>query len=107
MAIAHTPEPFSEDEDRLRQILLDAELPSLMPALAQVTGDLSLVDRSLRPHRRLTAAGVDPQAGITPEAQVRAAGPAALPGGRVPAGRGPRTRAGHRADGVRDRGRAR
>ncbi|MGZ4505614.1 MAG: flavin-containing monooxygenase [Blastococcus sp.] len=72
MAIAHSPEPFSEDEEGLRAILQDAELPSLMPALAQVTGDLSLIDPSLRPNMRLTAAGVDPQGGIPPEAQARA-----------------------------------
>ena len=72
MAIAHSPEPFHEDEARLRQILLDAELPSLLPALAQITGDMSLIDASLRPTMRLTAAGVDPQGGMTPEAQERA-----------------------------------
>ena len=32
MAIAHTPGPFHEDEERLREILSDAELPSLLPA---------------------------------------------------------------------------
>jgi 4-hydroxyacetophenone monooxygenase len=72
MAIAHSPEPFHEDEDRLRQILLDAELPALLPALAQITGDMSLIDADLRPTMRLTAAGVDPQGGMSPEAQDRA-----------------------------------
>ena len=72
MAIAHSPEPFHQGEARLRQILLDAELPSLLPALAQITGDMSLIAPELRPTMRLTAAGVDPQGGMSPEAQERA-----------------------------------
>lgn len=72
MAIARMPEPFSEDEEQLRRILLDAELPSLLPALAQVTGDLSLVDRDLRPNAQLSAGAVDPQGGMSPQVQERA-----------------------------------
>jgi len=33
MAIGHAPEPLHEDEERLGEILSDAELPSLLPAL--------------------------------------------------------------------------
>ena len=72
MAIAHTPGPFHEDEERLREILSDAELPALLPALAQLSGDMSLVDSSLRGNMRLTPAGVDPQGGMSAEAQERA-----------------------------------
>ena len=49
MSIFHTTEPFTEDDTALRGILEDAHLPSLLTALAQLTGDLSLLRDELRP----------------------------------------------------------
>ncbi|MCU1477015.1 MAG: hypothetical protein JWQ64_1708, partial [Subtercola sp.] len=65
-------EPFDESEDELRAILLDADLPALLPALAQLTGDFSLLDEELRPPLRPMTAAVEPQGGMTPAAQEKA-----------------------------------
>jgi 4-hydroxyacetophenone monooxygenase len=42
-------EPITESDDELRAILLEAVLPPLLPALAYLTGDLSLLREGLRP----------------------------------------------------------
>jgi 4-hydroxyacetophenone monooxygenase len=63
--------PFSEDDETLAAALAEAELPSLLPALAYLTGDLSLVAPDLRPPRTLSAV-VLPQAGMSAETQARA-----------------------------------
>lgn len=72
MTIEHSIEPFAEDEAALREVLLQAELPSLLPALAHLTGDLSLLAEDLRPPMRLLASGVEPQGGMSPAAQDKA-----------------------------------
>ena len=62
---------IDEDDQALAAILEHAELPSLLPALAYVTGDMSLVADDLRPPPVLSAA-VLPQAGMSEETQKRA-----------------------------------
>ena len=49
MPIFRATEPFTEDDAALRGILEDAHLPSLLAALAELTGDLSLLPDELRP----------------------------------------------------------
>jgi 4-hydroxyacetophenone monooxygenase len=70
---ASTASPFikdiakiTESDDELRAILLDAELPPLLPALAYATGDMSLLRENLKPDPLLFAM---PQGGLTEEQQ--------------------------------------
>lgn len=60
-----------EDDEVVAAALRDAELPSLLPALAYLTGDLSLVADELRPPSVLSAM-VLPQAGMPEDMQVLA-----------------------------------
>ena len=55
-------EPITETDDELRRILEDAEVPPLLPALAYVTGDLSLLREELRPDPMLIGM---PQGGLS------------------------------------------
>src|SRR4051812_2709321 len=55
-------EPITESDEELREILADAEVPPLLPALAYLTGDLSLLRPGLRPDPLLLAM---PQGGLT------------------------------------------
>ncbi len=48
-------EPITASDDELRAILRDAELPPLLPALAYLTGDLSLLRDDLAPDALLLA----------------------------------------------------
>ena len=66
MALARPIEPITATDDELRAALEVADLPALLPALAHVTGDLSL----LRPELRIDPLlmGED-QGGLTPEQQ--------------------------------------
>lgn len=66
MAISREIAPLPQDDDRIREALADAHLPSLLPALAQLTGDLSLLRDDLFPG---TVVLTDPQGGLSPEAQ--------------------------------------
>src|SRR5437762_13404114 len=59
-------EPITERKDDLRAILLEAELPPLLPSLAYATGDMSLLRPELRPDPLLYAM---PQGGLTDEQQ--------------------------------------
>ncbi len=66
MPISRTIETITEDDGAIRKALQDAFVPALLPALAQVTGDLSLLRDDLRPP------GVSPgveQGGMTSEQQ--------------------------------------
>jgi 4-hydroxyacetophenone monooxygenase len=64
-------EPITETDDEIRSYLEDAELPPLLPALAYLTGDLSLLRDDLRPEPLLIGM---PQGGLDDgqQASVRA-----------------------------------
>jgi 4-hydroxyacetophenone monooxygenase len=64
-------EPITETEDEIRKFLEAAEVPPLLPALAYLTGDLSLLRDDLRPEPLLIGM---PQGGLSEDqqAQVRA-----------------------------------
>ena len=49
MASIAPRERVEADDETLRRVLDDAFLPALLPALAQATGDLSLLRDDLRP----------------------------------------------------------
>ncbi len=57
-------EPITETDEEIRRALDDAEVPPLLPALAYLTGDLSLLRDELRPDPMLIAM---PQGGLTDE----------------------------------------
>jgi 4-hydroxyacetophenone monooxygenase len=57
-------EPIIETDDEIARALDDAEIPPLLPALAYLTGDLSLLRDDLRPDPLL---GALPQGGLTEE----------------------------------------
>jgi 4-hydroxyacetophenone monooxygenase len=66
-----TPSPFvgaveliTESDDEIRAALQDAEIPPLLPALAYVTGDMSLLRDDLRPDALMLAM---PQGGLSEE----------------------------------------
>jgi len=61
--------PFSASDDELRAILAQAEVPPLLPALAYLTGDLSLLREDLRPAAETFAM---PQGGLSEEQQAAA-----------------------------------
>ena len=56
-------------DDEIRAVLAEAEVPPLLPALAYVTGDLSLLRDDLRPDPILMGL---PQGGMTAEQQATA-----------------------------------
>jgi 4-hydroxyacetophenone monooxygenase len=64
-------EPITETDDEIRAFLEQAEVPPLLPALAYVTGDLSLLRDELRPEPLLIGM---PQGGLSDnqQAQIRA-----------------------------------
>jgi 4-hydroxyacetophenone monooxygenase len=57
-------EPITATDDELRAVLEEAQLPPLLPALAYLTGDLSLLRDDLRPDPVLLSL---PQGGLSPE----------------------------------------
>jgi 4-hydroxyacetophenone monooxygenase len=59
-------------DQQLAAALRDAELPSLMPALAYLTGDISLVGSELRPPVTGPSVALAPQGGMTPRQQALA-----------------------------------
>src|SRR5438093_759275 len=67
-------EPITESDDEIRLMLEEAEIPPLLPALAYVTGDLSLLRDDLRPNALMLAL---PQGGLD-DAQLAAARELAL-----------------------------
>ncbi|MCY3506288.1 MAG: hypothetical protein OXH41_09010, partial [Chloroflexi bacterium] len=69
MTISREIQPLPLDEAPIRKALEDAHLPSLLPALAQITGDLSLLRDDLVPETVLLT---DPQGGLSAEAQAEA-----------------------------------
>lgn len=60
------------DDEQLRQVLADAELPALLPALAQLTGDAELIAEDLRPRGDAESVYAPPQGGMTTSQQTRA-----------------------------------
>jgi 4-hydroxyacetophenone monooxygenase len=60
------PQPLTATDDELRAALAEAELAPLLPSLAYLTGDLSLLRDDLRPDPMLLAM---PQAGFSDEQQ--------------------------------------
>ena len=65
MTITRPIEPISEDDAFIEAALRDAHIPSLLPALALVTGDRSLLRDDLRPD---PTALLDPQGGLSEQA---------------------------------------
>jgi 4-hydroxyacetophenone monooxygenase len=62
-------EPITETDEEIRRALEEAEIPPLLPALAYITGDMSLLRDDLRPDPLLIAM---PQGGLTDEQLVAA-----------------------------------
>jgi 4-hydroxyacetophenone monooxygenase len=62
----HGVEPITETDEQIRAALADAELPPLLPALAYLTGDLSLLRDDLRPDPLMVGM---PQGGLSEEQQ--------------------------------------
>jgi 4-hydroxyacetophenone monooxygenase len=74
MALTHPIEPITASDDEIRQALEVSDVPALLPALAHVTGDLSLLRDDLRIDPLLMG---EEQGGLTPE-QIAAARSLAL-----------------------------
>ena len=72
MPLAHSLPPLTAGDDELAGMVAQAELPALLITLAHITGDLSLLDPALRPPLRPSLAAIEPQGGMSPEAQTRA-----------------------------------
>ncbi len=69
MSLSHPVQPIVEDDETIRAALESAFVPPLLPALAHLTGDLSL----LRPELRPDPEGIRlEQGGLTPEQQQEA-----------------------------------
>jgi 4-hydroxyacetophenone monooxygenase len=66
MALAKPIQPITEDDDAIREALEVADLPALLPALAQATGDLSLLRQDLRIDPALL---LEEQGGLTEQQQ--------------------------------------
>ena len=69
MTNSRTIQPLPPDDESIRTALEDAHLPSLLPALAQITGDLSLLRDDLTP---ATVVLQEPQGGLSEAAQAEA-----------------------------------
>ncbi|HEX2849108.1 MAG TPA: NAD(P)/FAD-dependent oxidoreductase [Acidimicrobiales bacterium] len=76
-AAAFTSSPFvgeieriTESDDEIRAYLEDAEIPPLLPSLAYITGDMTLLRDHLRPNPMLF--GAMPQGGLTDDQQAEA-----------------------------------
>ncbi|HVV08147.1 NAD(P)/FAD-dependent oxidoreductase [Amycolatopsis sp.] len=65
-------EDYALRGEGLRRALADAELAPLLPALAHLTGNLSILEPSLRPGDVSQVIGQAPQGGLGPEEQDRA-----------------------------------
>src|SRR6266550_4124308 len=62
-------EAITEYDDEIKALLAEAEVPPLLPALAYVTGDLSLLRPEFRPNPALL---LMPHGGLTEEQQAGA-----------------------------------
>src|SRR5690606_12484318 len=68
-SMSPTAAPITASDDELRAILAEAEIPPLLPALAYLTGDLSLLREELRPNPLTFAM---PQGGLDERQQAAA-----------------------------------
>jgi 4-hydroxyacetophenone monooxygenase len=66
VTLSHEIQAITEDDDAIAAALGDADLPALLPALAYLLGDLSLLRDDLRIDPLLVT---EDQAGLTPEQQ--------------------------------------
>jgi 4-hydroxyacetophenone monooxygenase len=66
MALHRAVAPISEDDAAIERALKDAHLPSLLPALAHITGDISLLKPELTPD---TSTFAGDQGGLSPDKQ--------------------------------------
>src|SRR5689334_9620731 len=64
MALAKPIEPITADDEFIRAALDDADVPALLPALAYITGDMSLLRDDVRIDPTLM---IMDQGGLTPE----------------------------------------
>lgn len=69
---APSVQPITESDDFLRAVLQEAELPALLPALAQALGDLDLIRHDAGPGTGPIGAIVPPQGGMSAEVQADA-----------------------------------
>ena len=69
MALAKAIGPITADDETIRSALAEADIPALLPALAHITGDLSLLRDDLRIDPTLM---MEEQAGLTEEQQAAA-----------------------------------
>jgi len=70
MSATYAPaaEPITASDDEIRAALEQAEIPPLLPALAYLTGDLTLLREEFRPNAMLAAM---PQGGLGEDAQAQ------------------------------------
>jgi 4-hydroxyacetophenone monooxygenase len=66
MTLARQIQPITETDEEIRAALANADLPSLLPTLAYITGDMSLLREDLRIDPALQG---EDQGGLTPEQQ--------------------------------------
>jgi 4-hydroxyacetophenone monooxygenase len=64
--------PIQENDDFIKRMVEDAELPALMMTLAHLTGDLSLIREEFRPPLKAMPTGAEAQGGMSPEIQAKA-----------------------------------
>ncbi|MYU22647.1 NAD(P)/FAD-dependent oxidoreductase [Streptomyces sp. SID8352] len=64
--------PVTAGDDEIREALLEADLPALLPALAHLTGDPALIADRFRPAPPSPVADLLPQGGMSPESQAAA-----------------------------------
>lgn len=72
MPISPPAQPIDADDEKLREVLRDAELPPLLTTLAHLTGDMSLIEAGMRPTLVPRATGVEPNGGMSAQAQTAA-----------------------------------
>lgn len=72
MTVSRPAHPIAAGDDEIREALLGADLPALLPALAHLTGDPALIADRFRPAPPSPVADLLPQGGMSPETQAAA-----------------------------------